>query len=101
MSGPTSTGVNYRVAQDPSSTYLTVQPGSERLVVIPVIDSLDVKGRKGVTIVGFAVFFLEGVGGSGKNNYVTGRFMKMAVVGDVNKDPNASSYGAYSAVLIN
>ena len=47
------------------------------------------------------MFFLEEVGGSGKNNYVTGRFMKMAVAGEVNKNPNASSYGAYSAVLIN
>ena len=66
-----------------------------------MIDSLNVNGRKGAQIVGFAVFFLEGVGGSGKNNYVTARFMKMAVAGDVNKDPNASSYRAYSAVLIN
>lgn len=36
-----------------------------------------------VLIVGFAAFFLEGVGGSGNNNYVTGTFMQMVVPGDI------------------
>lgn len=82
MSGPTSDGVGYRIGLDPYATYDTVKPGSERIIIVPIIDSLDVNGSAPVQIVGFAAFFLESVGGSGNDNYVTGRFLHMYIIGD-------------------
>lgn len=89
MSGPTTSGVSYRISQDPSATFDTVQADSARIIVVPVLDSLNVSGRSEVLIVGFAAFFLEGSGGGGNNNYVYGRFREMVVPG------TSSSTGTY------
>ena len=97
MSGPTSTGVNYRIAQDPTATF-PPSNSSPRVVTIPIVDSMDVNGKKQVTIVGFAAFFLEGVGGSGNKNYVTGRFMKMVEPGDLST--SGTFFGLYNVKLI-
>lgn len=99
MSGPTSQGVDYRISLDPTATFATVEKGSPRIIVVPVIDSLEVHGRSDVLIVGFSAFFLEGVGGQGHNNYVTGKFMQMVVPGDIS--PGVTSYGVYGSTLIN
>jgi Flp pilus assembly protein TadG len=77
MSGPTSTGVNYRINQDLYATFETAAPTSPRVVTVPVIESLAVNGRGEVRIIGFAAFFLERVGGSGQDNYVEGKFMRL------------------------
>lgn len=98
MSGPTSQGVDYRISLDPTATFLTVEKGSPRMVVVPVIDSLDVNGRSDVLIVGFAAFFLEGVGGHGNDNYVTGKFMEMVMPGDISTE--VTGYGLYGSTLI-
>lgn len=70
--GPTDQGVATRVSQDPNSTYDTVQVGSPRLIIVPVIDSLAVNGKKPVLIDGFASFFLNG----SSSGVVTGVFME-------------------------
>lgn len=98
MSGPTAEGVDYRMALDPDATFETAEKSSGRIVIVPIIDSLAVSGRSEVLIVGFAAFFLEGVGGRGSDNYVTGRFLQMVVPGDISND--AVSYGLYSSTLI-
>lgn len=98
MSGPTNQGVDYRVSLDPAATFETVSRGSPRIVIVPVIDSLAGNGRHDVQIVGFAAFFLEGTGGNGNNNYVTGRFMNMVVAGDIAN--TTTDYGLYGAKLI-
>lgn len=98
MSGPTAEGVDYRMALDPGTTFQMAEKSSGRIVIVPIIDSLAVSGRSEVLIVGFAAFFLEGVGGSGKDNYVTGRFLKMVVPGDISNE--AANYGLYSSTLI-
>lgn len=98
MSGPTNKGVDYRISLDPAATFATVQKGSPRILIVPVIDSLDVNGRSQVQIVGFAAFFLEGVGGSGNKNYVMGKFMQMVIPGDTGT--GATTYGLYGARLI-
>lgn len=98
MSGPTSQGVDYRISLDPTATFATVEKGSPRIVIVPVIDSLDVHGRSDVLIVGFAAFFLEGVGGQGNNNYVTGEFMQMVMPGDISTE--VADYGLYGSTLI-
>ena len=98
MSGPTSQGVGDRISQDPSATFQTVQENSPRIVIVPVISELGGNGRHDVQIVGFAAFFLEGVGGQGNNNYVTGKFRKMVVSGDVSS--SVTNFGLYGTRLI-
>ncbi len=98
MSGPTSQGVEYRISLDPTAIFATVKKGSPRIVVVPVIDSLAVNGRSDVLIVGFSAFFLEGVGGQGHNNYVTGKFMQMVMPGDIST--SVADYGLYGSTLI-
>ncbi|EAX48036.1 hypothetical protein TcarDRAFT_1914 [Thermosinus carboxydivorans Nor1] len=98
MSGPTSDGVNWRISLDPHATFDTVQKGSPRIIIVPVLASLDVNGRGEVQIVGFAAFFLEGVHGSGKNNYVTGKFMKMYMTGET--AGSTGDYGLRNIALV-
>jgi len=98
MSGPTGNGVDYRISLDPTATFATVQKGSPRILVVPIIDSLTVNGRSQVQIVGFAAFFLEGVGGKGNKDYVTGKFMQMVMSGD--SGGGGTGYGLYGAALL-
>ncbi|MCX7971322.1 MAG: hypothetical protein N3A57_07140, partial [Negativicutes bacterium] len=102
MSGPTRTGVNYRISLDPCATYQTVQRGSPRIVTVPIIDSLAVNGRSQVLVVGFASFFLEGVGGNGNLNYVEGRFMQMIdpLAETDTGSQAAGDYGLYRVRLV-
>lgn len=97
ISGPTSDGVSYRIALDPYATYDTVKASSERIIVVPIIDSLNVNGKASVQIVGFAAFFLESVGGSGNDNSVTGRFLRMYIAGD---QGSGTDYGLRNIRLI-
>lgn len=93
MSGPTVDGVDYRISacnHVPECTFDNFVPGCSKVIYAPVIDSLDVNGRKEVQVVGFAAFFLEGNVKSGADNYVVGRFIKMIVDGDVG---DAGDYG--------
>lgn len=101
MAGDTSAGLNYRINQDPTATFDTVEKGSARIVVVPVVNTMDVNGRKEVTVVGFAVFFLESSGTTGKGNnaeaYINGKFMEMALGNSVGGGD--TSYGAYKVQL--
>lgn len=99
ISGKTKSGVAYRIAQDPSATIDTVKPGSARIVIVPVLESLEVKGRSDVKVVGFAAFFLEGCGGSGNKNYVEGRFLQL-VVPKAETAASAGQYGTYGSALV-
>lgn len=97
MSGPTTDGVNYRIGLDPYATFDTVKSDSPRIIIIPIIDNLDVSGRAEVQIVGFGAFFLEGVGGSGNDNYVTGRFIRLYISAD---QGSGTDYGLRNIRLI-
>jgi hypothetical protein len=98
MSGPTTSGVNYRLGLRSTETFATVTKDSPRIVVVPVIDSLEGNGQHEVEIVGFAAFYLEGAGGSGNDNYVYGNFMQAVMPGDTSG--NVGDYGLYGARLI-
>lgn len=102
MAGKTSAGISYRINQDPTATFETVQKDSPRIVIVPMVNTMDVHGRKEVTIVGFAVFFIENTSTTGHGNNanasISGKFMEMFV-------PNSTagaetSYGAYNLRLI-
>jgi len=68
--GPTDAGVEQLIEQDPEATWETVQAGSPRLVVVPIITTPG-NGKSTVTIEGFGLFFLESV----SDGDVTGRFL--------------------------
>ncbi|WP_027937297.1 pilus assembly protein TadG-related protein [Anaeroarcus burkinensis] len=97
MAGPTLTGVSYRVNEDPGVTYLNVQDGSARIIVVPMLTSFVVSGRTDVQIAGFAAFFLEGTGKHGNENYVTGYFLKFVTPGEGGSNPD---WGVYTTKLI-
>ena len=84
-----------RINSDPLATFDTVQPGSRRLVTVIVVDTLDVNGRKEVTIVGFAAFFLESGDGKVNGKYqITGRFVQMVVPNSI--PGTGTDYGAHA-----
>ncbi len=96
MVGPTKKGIRYRYDLDPTATFGTVTKNSPRIMVVPVIQSLEVYGRDEVLVVGFAAMFLES-----KNvdqGEVSGRFMQMVTPGDLND--GAGNYGLYASRLI-
>jgi hypothetical protein len=104
MTGPTRTGVDYRIANTSTScdtfgevftptgtgSYSIVQQcnpfvsgslSSLRVVIVPIINQL-CNGRCSVTIKGFALFFLEGYGDggcTGNHCEVKGRFVKAEI----------------------
>lgn len=94
MVGPTKDGVSYRVDADPAATYDAVQEGSSRIIVVPLLESLEVNGRKDVRVKGFAAFFLESMTGQ----VVTGKFLHLVVAGEIGG--GATDYGVYAAGLI-
>ena len=96
MAGPTRTGVNFRIAEcshEPKCTYDRFVKGCPRVILVPIIDSLDVTGRNGVILTGFAAFLVEAVGGVGNVCQVTGRFIRWAADGDLG---NINDYGVVS-----
>ncbi|MBX6350324.1 MAG: hypothetical protein IRZ11_02285 [Clostridia bacterium] len=76
--GPVSQGLSPRIEADPDATCETVEPGSPRILYVPVVSFDGVHGRDEVTVVGFAAFFLESVAGG----EVTGCFLRTVVPGD-------------------
>ena len=88
MSGPTTQGVDFRLAGHEDETYDDHPDSSPRIVIAPVLDEFDCSGKCQVQIVGFAAFFLEGVGGQGQNNYVYGRFLHFITEGEIGDGEN-------------
>lgn len=101
MAGPTVHAVNYRIGLDPLATWDTVQKGSPRLVVAPILRDYEVNGRGEVNVIGFGVFFLEqGIDQGNEKGEVVGRFVRMAMsAGEVS--PDAPDYGALVIKLSN
>ncbi len=84
MSGPTVRGVEERIARcthSPPCTFDSFVRECPRLIVVPVADVEpdELTGRSSVLIIGFAAFFLEGVGGHGNECEVTGTFIRWAL----------------------
>ena len=97
MSGPTASGVSYRIGLDPASTFDNVSANSSRIIIVPVLESLLVDGRSDVLVVGFAAFFLEGSGGGGNTSYVYGKFREMVTPGE---SSNGVPYYGLSVVTL-
>lgn len=99
MAGPTAQGVRARLdaCEHLSATYDNVPKGCERLVMVPVVESLEVNGRKEVKIVGFAAFFLESTSRRGNDSFIVGRFIRHAAQGDIG---TGQDFGLKAAKLI-
>jgi len=101
MSGPTVRGVEYRISQChhlPPCTFDNCAKDCPRVLLVPVAD-FDLgkpRGRSDVRLVGFAAFFLEGVGAHGNECEVTGRFIRWVVDGELG---GAGDYGVVSSRL--
>jgi hypothetical protein len=96
MVGPTRKGVEDRTSRCNHGGFESciVTVGCPRVVVVPIIDRLNVPGKsEQVTIVGFAVFYLQGF----KSGEITGRFIRRLVDGEKGDVPD---FGAMVAALV-
>lgn len=83
MAGPTVRGVNFRINQDPYSTYTSYNRQSPRLVVVPILENFDVNGQGQVHVIGFGMFFLEQASDEGNSRgTIAGRFVKFIAEGE-------------------
>lgn len=71
---------------------------SDRVWIIPIVDSLDVNGRTEVEIVGFAQFFVETIEKKSGKIEVEGRFFEYVVNGEIDFDLIGT--GAYGIKLM-
>lgn len=70
---------------------------SRRIWTLPLVDSLQVDGRKDVTVLGFAQVFVEDIEKKSGKMEITGRFMQFVVNGEIDK--NAVDTGTYAVKL--
>lgn len=103
MTGPTRQGLAERFNADMSNlkcrSIETVDRSCQRLLYIPIIDSLDVNGRKPVEIVGFAAFYLMEIGNSSQVE-VKGQFIRSILPGEWSEYGELYNYGLYSPKLV-
>ena len=113
MKGPTEDGVQYRISHTSAecdtweevttpegglaaecNPYLNPEAGSQRVILVPIVDGLwDEGGKHKVTIVDFAIFFLEEPPQcTGNDCDITGRFIETSLSGfeTAPYDPNSS-----------
>ncbi len=101
MQGPTEEGINYLISQCshyPECTHQKYELNCPRLIAIPVVNTLDVNGRKPIVVVGFASFFLEDYVDNGGHSEITGRFIETIVNAELGDA--ATDYGMRSIKLI-
>ena len=86
------------IDSDPISNYTSVKDDSKRLIIIPIVDTLDVDGKKPIYVLGFASFFVEELGQSGGHTEIFGRFVKHVVNGD--SSDQGVDYGLLGVKLV-
>lgn len=101
IAGITETNVNQLIRQcshTPQCTYNYYNPNCSRIVFIPVVNTLEINGKKYVEVLGFATFFLEGTVNHGGQTDITGRFITYCMEGETSSEIN--DYGTYGIRLI-
>jgi hypothetical protein len=100
--GPTRQGLEARISTDASrlecQDVSTADKSCGRVLYIPIIDSLDLNGRKQVEILGFASFYMSELE-SGPQLSIKGKFVKMVYPGEMSDDTEMDN-GLYSLRLI-
>jgi hypothetical protein len=101
MAQGTYQGVKYLLDgcnHSPECTYDNYNRNCTRIIPVPIVDTMEVNGRKYVEIIGFATFFIEGVSKKGNVAEVTGRFISYASEGDIAQ--GTPSFGTYGVKLV-
>ena len=91
--------VNQVINMDPYATFDSYDMDSPRVWLIPILDDMDVNGRKPVIVVGFASFFIEDIEKKSGKAEVTGRFIEYTTSGAI--DDSAPDLGVYGLKLDN
>lgn len=101
MTGPVAQAIDLRMAADADdascASFETVRSDCHRVMYLPVVDSLDVDGKKPITIVGFAAFWLEGLVDDGGHQRIAGRFLRLIRPGEAG--PAVFDDGVYTVRL--
>lgn len=79
------------------STFDNYERDSIRLWTLPLVDSLDVDGKKPSKVVGFGEFYIEDIEKNGGKMEVTGRFLKFVKNAEI--DNSMVDTGVYGAKL--
>lgn len=101
MQGATEDGINYLLAECdhyPKCTYQKFELNCPKVITIPVVNTLDVDGKKPIVVVGFASFFLENYVNNGGHSEITGRFIETVVNAEIGDA--AVDFGTRSIKLI-
>ncbi|MGH4119668.1 TadE/TadG family type IV pilus assembly protein [Clostridium sp.] len=96
MAGATNGIKNYINSE--CSDFSNFGRNSIRLWTIPLVDSLNVNGRKAVLVVGFAEFYVEAITKNSGKNQIQGRFVRFVTNGEV--DMTISDTGVYGSKLV-
>lgn len=101
MSGPVEQAINDRLAAAAANSdwnsFSTATDDSPRVMFLPVVNTLDVNGKKDVTILGFAAFYLDGLESSGGHQQIVGQFIRMVTKGSLG---SGTDFGTYSVKLV-
>lgn len=93
MAGPAAQAIDYRMSEGADCSFATASDNCPRVLLLPVVNTLDVNGKSSVTIVGFAAFYLDGISGSGGQQQIMGRFLQMVVPGTIGQGTNFGLFG--------
>lgn len=96
MSGPTIDGVNQILGSD-NATFDDFSKDSDRLWIIPVVESFDALGRDQILVSGFAAFFVEDTELVDNAAVVIGRFLEFTINADFDE---AQSYHGVSGLKL-
>ncbi|MCX7695656.1 MAG: hypothetical protein N2Z71_08125, partial [Caloramator sp.] len=80
-----------------TSTFETFQRDSIRLWTIPLVNTMEVNGRKKVLVVGFAQFYVENIDKKSGKAEITGRFIKYVTKAEI--DMSLKDTGVYGVKL--
>jgi hypothetical protein len=106
--GPTKQSINKiidncRRNHTPECTYISYNSDCDRLITIPIVNTINVPGSSWIEIVGFARFFLEESTTDMGNGEIKGTFIKIITPGeiDLSKPEPADYFGLRVVKLTN
>ncbi len=103
MTGPTYRGILHRLNEEHAScgqtcTLEDYSSTCPRLLLVPLIETLDVPGRREVPVVGFATFLLDHSSVNYAGHHVVGRFVTKTTVPGLPGE--GKSLGVYTFALV-
>lgn len=81
-----------------TDTFENHERGTDRIWTIPLFESMEVGGRDGIVVTGFAQFFVEGVQKKAGKAEITGRFIQYVTNGDI--DSSIENKGTLGMKLV-